>query len=551
MPGFAHLTGVLTYEQKQFQKSQHHSGRIHVCRPDCRDDHPLITRNQTTTTQTVDPTTVPTPTYPPVIADYSGISFDKVYLHPTGMYTIPEPTGWEVSSPSSNAGIAQVNMINQTQLSVIDAYVQDAEGPITPQDLDARFTQETILATWSNFRDPIETNRSFENDILTIDFRVGLANGQTYVARQNVWTDGEWIYVVRVVVPENATETLRFLLSNLTGKITPFKQFAAEPFNWNAYYDNVTSAIIRYPQAWTVTDSAPGRPASITGTNGEALRVEARAGQSVADEAAASAWLEAERPGATVLSVAPVTRGDVSGFSVAYTYNDVEGAAFSGLAVLLNGANALYIANLHFSGADIDLNTVRCRRRNRLPKRPNCPVCWLKRPRRRPESNAGAGDGLVPNSACAQPVGELAAARHADRHADACADHRNDGGSHRRSNGRRPGRNHARKRPPAAKVVFQTNPLFAIKEGVGFSHAFQTPYPSYNSNRWRCSRLLVRRGCGQILPGLNGLRVYAAFSEDWFSCRSRPTQAVLAGWAGCGNTVFCPLWLSDYLHLAQ
>jgi hypothetical protein len=319
---------------------------------------PLITRNQTTTTQTVDPTTVPTPTYPPVIADYSGISFDKVYLHPTGMYTIPEPTGWQVSAPTSNAGIAQVNMINQTQLSVIDAYVQDAEGPISPEDLDARFTAETILATWSNFRDPIETNRSFENDILTIDFRVGLANGQTYVARQNVWTDGEWIYVVRVVVPENATETLRFLLSNLTGKITPFKQFAAEPFNWNAYYDNVTSAIIRYPQAWTVTDSAPGRPASITGTNGEALRVEARAGQSVADEAAASAWVEAERPGATVLSVAPVTRGDVSGFSVAYTYNDVEGAAFSGLAVLLNGANALYIANLHFAGGNVDLNTV-------------------------------------------------------------------------------------------------------------------------------------------------------------------------------------------------
>jgi len=319
---------------------------------------PLITRNQTTTTQTVDPTDVPTPTYPPVITDYTGISFDKVYLHPTGMYTIPEPTGWEVSSPSSNVGIAQVNMINQTQLSVIDAYVQDAEGTITPQDLDARFTRETILATWSNFRDPIETNRSFENDILTIDFRVGLANGQTYVARQNVWTDGEWIYVVRVVVPENATEMLRYLLANLTGKITPFKQFATTPFNWAAYYDSVTNHIIRYPQGWTVTDSAPGRPTSIAGTSSEALRVEARAGVSVADEAAATAWIETERPGAAVLSVAPVTRGEVSGFSVAYTYADVEGAPQSGLAVLLNGVDALHIANLHFPGANIDLNTV-------------------------------------------------------------------------------------------------------------------------------------------------------------------------------------------------
>lgn len=319
---------------------------------------PLITGNQTTVSQASDPTAVPTPTYPPVISDLNTISFDKVYLHPSGMYTIPEPTGWQVSQPSSNAGIAQVNMINNTQLSVIDAYVQDPETPVTAQDLDARFTQESINATWTNFRNPIETNRSLENDILTIDFRVELANGQMYVARQNVWTDGEWIYVVRVVVPENATDMLRYLLANLTGKIVPFKQFAPTPFNWNAYYDAILNHIIRYPSEWAVTDSAPGRPASISSENGVTLRVEARPGVSVADETAAQAWVTTERPGATILSVTPVTRGEASGFSVAYGFTDVEGAARSGLAVLLNGANALHIADLRFPDTNVDLNAI-------------------------------------------------------------------------------------------------------------------------------------------------------------------------------------------------
>lgn len=319
---------------------------------------PLLTPNQTTTSQASEPTVAPTPTYPPAISDFSAISFDKVYLHPTGMYAIPEPTGWQVSQPTSNTGLAQVNMINNTQLSVIDAFVQSADGTISPEDLNDRFTPETILETWSNFRNPIETNRSFANDMLTIDFRVELSNGQTYVARQNIWTDGTWIYVVRVVVPENATEMLRFLIDNLTGSIVPFKQFATTPFNWDAYYDPIVSHIIRYPQEWSVTDSAAGRPTSISSENGVNLRVEARPGVTVADETAARQWVETERPGATILSVVPVTRGEASGFSVGYAFTDVEGAGQSGLAVLLNGANALHVANLRFPDANIDLNTV-------------------------------------------------------------------------------------------------------------------------------------------------------------------------------------------------
>jgi hypothetical protein len=56
--------------------------------------------------------------------------------------------------------------------------------------------------------------------------------------------------------------------------------------------------------------------------------------------------------------VEPVTRAEADGFSVAYSYTDIDGESNSGLAILLNGSdNALRVANLRFPEAGIDLNS--------------------------------------------------------------------------------------------------------------------------------------------------------------------------------------------------
>ncbi|MBZ0289878.1 MAG: hypothetical protein K8I30_19805, partial [Anaerolineae bacterium] len=95
---------------------------------------------------------------------------------------------------------------------------------------------------------------------------------------------------------------------------------------------------------------------SITGTGDVSLRVETEGG-SESDEAAARAWIESHRPGATVLSVQPITRGEDQGFSATYTFKTVDGDSQSGQAVLINGSDeTLHVANLRFPGADIDLN---------------------------------------------------------------------------------------------------------------------------------------------------------------------------------------------------
>ncbi len=319
---------------------------------------PLLRSNGSSPT-TVEPTVTVIATFPPPPADFNSISFNQVYLHPSGIFSIGQPDGWTASQPNKGQSIAQVNLINNDQLAVVDAYVEAPTTPITPDELSAHFSEAVINASWANFSTWEETNRSMDGDRLVIDFSVVLQQ-RTFVARQIIWTDGTWIYVVRVLVPENATDYLRYLLDNFVTSLDPQTEFQGTPLEWSAYYDPDVSHIIRFPADWSVTDSAPGRPTSITSAEGSTLlRVESRANTSIADEAAATAYVESERSGINVVSVAPVTRDLGQGFSVAYSYTNVDGDQQSGLSVLLNGPDGtLHTANLLFSASNIDLNTV-------------------------------------------------------------------------------------------------------------------------------------------------------------------------------------------------
>lgn len=306
------------------------------------------------------PTSTPLPTFPPPPSDLTAIRFDQYYLHPSGIFAIAQPEGWTASEPNRGAAIAQVNLINNATLAVVDSYIEDPTTTITADQLSDHFSESVINTSWANFTSWTESSRRLENERLTIDFTVTL-QGRTYVARQQAWTDGDWIYVVRVLVPENATEMLRYLLENFVTSLRPLTIFQGTPMNWSAHYDPNASNIIRFPQEWAVTDSAPGRPTSITSNDGILLRVEARAGAAVADEAAATAYVEGTRSGVTVTSVVPVERELGQGFSVAYGYTNVDGDPESGLAVLLNSGDTLHIANLIFPTGGVDLNTISAR----------------------------------------------------------------------------------------------------------------------------------------------------------------------------------------------
>lgn len=318
---------------------------------------PIFSQN-TTTEQTVQPTDAPIPTFPPPPADFATtMSFDELYLHPTGIFAIAQPEGWTATEPNKGPYIAQVNLVNNAVLGVVDSYVEQSLTGITTAELTDHFTEDAINQSWARFQRWEETNRELVDDRLVIDFNVTL-NQQTYVARQVAWTDGLWIYVVRVLAPSNAVDFLRYMLEGVADSMLAFTEFQGTPLDWNAYYDEAEQHIIRYPAAWEVTDTAPGRPTSITGGGGELLRVEAREGVNIPDEAAATEFVTGERINAEVTSVEAVERGLASGFSVAYQTRTVDGALQSGLMVLLNDENTLHIADLRYPEGGIDFNQI-------------------------------------------------------------------------------------------------------------------------------------------------------------------------------------------------
>lgn len=313
---------------------------------------------------TVAPTEAPSPTFPVPITDFSTVKFDQDYLHPSGLFSVAQPTGWTPASPASNPNGAEITMNNANVLSVIQVSLQIATEPIdTLEKLDALYTSATLNDSWSNYRRDAqtglnyrETGRKRENNQLALDFELKNNRQQTFLARQIAWSDGTWVYSVRVVMPENAIGALKFVIDSLIPTVKGYKAaFEGTPADWKAYFDPTSNFVIRYPSNWTLDDGGPGRPTSFSGDNA-VLRVESQAGVNVADEADARAWVEASRAGATVVSVKPVTRGDQSGFSVAYSYTDADGNPQSGLALLLNTGDALHIANLRITAPDIDLN---------------------------------------------------------------------------------------------------------------------------------------------------------------------------------------------------
>jgi hypothetical protein len=321
---------------------------------------PLL-HTSTTATQSTEATATPAPTLPPPIADLTTINLTETYIHPSGLFSVTDPAGWTPGQAVNNTDTVEIAFSNTTQGSVIQAIVYipsiPVETALTLDDVDAYWSAAVLAQSWSRYSDWRETSpeRVRQDDKLIVDFELTLRD-QTYVARQVSWTDGSWIYSLRVVALENATDMLKYLVDALIPTLKPIAQFAGTPAQWSAYIDQTTGLGMRFPAEWTITDSAPGRPASI-GSDGLALRLETVAGAAVSDEDAARAWVESTRSNVSIVSVNPVERDGNSGYSVAYSYTDADGETQSGLALLLNGGDdLLYTANLRLTVAGVDLN---------------------------------------------------------------------------------------------------------------------------------------------------------------------------------------------------
>lgn len=310
---------------------------------------PAFRNNQNTANTVVDtpaPTTVPIPTFPPPITDFSRITFDEQYLQPSGLYTIGIPTGWTPTTTTGTVNNTQVAMSNPDAVSVIQAYLvtPPTENP-TVNDVDALFTEAALASSWREYTNPNLLSRRIVEDRVVIDFSLERSQ-QQFLAQHVAWTDGDYVYVVRVVVPQNGLQMLNYLLENLPGTFQKNPQFVGTPIEWTGFFDTVDHHIMRFPTNWQVMDGRSGRPVTLTTSNGAAVLIEAVEGTTIADADAATSFIEGLRSGTTVQNVAETTRAGGSGFVVDYVYVNPDGESRNGEAVLLNGEDdQLHVAN--------------------------------------------------------------------------------------------------------------------------------------------------------------------------------------------------------------
>ncbi|MBC8100322.1 MAG: hypothetical protein H7Y11_12830 [Armatimonadetes bacterium] len=324
---------------------------------------PLIQQSsrQQVQEEQAEPTAVPSPTVPAPPADLNAISFDALYFHPSGLFTVAQPTGWLPQTPSNNGVQAQINLRNPDLLSIIEAYVEQPSTPVTTLDeLNIHFNEQMLGSGWRSYTNWRETGRKLDtaNNRIVLDFELEQSQ-QRYLARHVAWTDGTQIYVVRIVTTPNMLDLLLYMVEQMPPTLKPTTLFAGAPSSWTTYYNPEGGEIIRYPSSWTIADGRSGFPVSIQGVSGESLRVEVPATQAIADEAAASAYVQQLRPGVTLGTVQPVTRNGATGFAVSFTSQSLEGIGESGLSVLLNGdAGTLHVATLRIPVTGLDLNAL-------------------------------------------------------------------------------------------------------------------------------------------------------------------------------------------------
>ena len=302
------------------------------------------------------PTAIPVPTFPPP-PDVSTIDFDDVYLHPTGLFTLGLPTGWMPTIEQSGAEEVLVGLTNVDALSQVDARISPKpEDVATADDLSAFFSDAWLGQSWRDYWSWDETSRKVTDEgRVVIDFNLARSRVD-YIARQESWIEEGDIYTVRVVTPENAPEELKFLLAGAIDSIQRLEVYAGSPFDWQGYFDNTDKHMIRYPHSWKVTDAAAGLPATIAG-DGVTMVVET-VDVALASESDTIDWIENWRSGVEALTVEAVEVGQADGYEVSYRLSTVDGAAESGLALLLNGPdNRLHVANARVAEMDVDLQT--------------------------------------------------------------------------------------------------------------------------------------------------------------------------------------------------
>jgi len=285
------------------------------------------------------------------------------YIHSSGYFQTFRPAGqdWIIDEGSSvNASsVARVVIQSPQRLAVIHNYIQPGVEYESLDSFSKTFlTDQHFAGAWADYESWTETKREITNDSVIVDFDL-VSGGKQYLARTSYRLDGTWLFVTRLVVPDNNPGLLDLLQSLVVPAFVGFHDLMALPQGWPAYTDQQLGFILKHPAGWEFAAGGPGRPVTFSIPSGEArdmVRVWTVPDQAITSAEEAQSWVSANEPGATILGANPIQREAGKGYQVAYTVRDTAGDVHSGLMVLLNDqAGTLFVAKLQIAPPDLNL----------------------------------------------------------------------------------------------------------------------------------------------------------------------------------------------------
>jgi hypothetical protein len=308
------------------------------------------------------PTPEPTPlTAPTVEPGGPSLTFGSPTVQSNGLFEMTVPGGWFPGTNFYEASVpqARISFTNADRLSVIEGIIRFGVNYPSHQALSDDFlTEEFFLSAWGDYDTWVERDRSV-GDAITINFDMSVG-GLDLLGRQIAWLDGDWLNMLRLVVPRNYPALMEELERVVTPTLVSFQQDQRDlPPELNAYVDTEQGFLVRHP-GWVRVSGSPGRPAVL-----ESQQVEGRLLLRASEETPIDSLDDAEayvtetlRPGAEVLSSQITAREFAAGFMVSYQDRDADGNAIAGLVALLNNdIERLLVAEIRLTAGDLDLLT--------------------------------------------------------------------------------------------------------------------------------------------------------------------------------------------------
>ncbi len=310
-----------------------------------------------TDTPSVTEVVVPTPDPNPQLEG------ELPYIHSSGYFQTFRPAGsdWVIDEGESvNASTSAKVVIQSPQrLVVIHNYIQPG---VEYESLDALstgyLTPEHFAGAWANYESWTETGRTVSGESVIVNFDL-LSQNVRYLSRSIYRLEGNWLYVIRLVVPANNPSLLDLLQQLVVPSFVSYSDLLALPQSWPAYSDQQLGFIFKHAPDWKLVAGSPGHAVTFSlAISGEknTVRLWTVPVQPLQSAEEAEAWVQQNDPGVTLVGSNTITHATGQGYQVGYTYLDEQGDAHSGLDVLLNdAAGTLFIASLRINPPDLNL----------------------------------------------------------------------------------------------------------------------------------------------------------------------------------------------------